>query len=245
MGYVFTFSDAKDYDQWMQQIQNRSMRGLENRLMAEMLKPVAGETVLDIGCGTGSHLLYLLNLGLDITGLDPSPYMLDMTSKKLGHRVDLYRGYAEDLPFEDNSFNHACLVFTLEFVDNPKKALEEAFRVTKDRVFIGVLNRYAFKGIQLRVAGIFKQIIFNRAQFFSIWELKSMIRTIAGDVPISWRTVCQFPTANSQLTSRIEALPLVQRCPLGAFVGILVTLVPRLKTRPLALKYRPKQQVTG
>ncbi len=245
MGYVYNFSDAKDYDQRMQQIQNRHRRELENRLMMEMLKPVPGETILDIGCGTGSNLLFLLKMGLDITGLDPSPYMLDIASKKMGHRADLYRDYAENLPFEDNSFNHACLVTTLEFVDNPRKALEEAFRVTKDRVFIGVLNRYAFKGIQLRVKGIFKQIIYNRAQFFSIWELKKLIRTIAGDVPVSWRTVCQFPMANSKFISRIEASPLVQRCPLGSFVGVLVTLIPRYKTRPLPLKYRTKQQVTG
>ena len=245
MGHVFNFSDANDYDQWMQQTQNRSMRELENCLMMEMLKPAPGETILDIGCGTGSNLLFLLKMGLDITGLDPSPYMLDIASRRIGHRSDLHRGYAENLPFEDNSFNHACLVTTLEFVDNPRKALEEAFRVTKDRVFIGVLNRYAFKGIQLRVKGIFKQIIFNRAQFFSIWELKKLIRNIAGDVPVSWRTICQFPTANSKLTSWTKVLPLVQRYPLGSFVGVLVTLIPRFKTRPLALKYRTKQQATG
>ena len=40
---------------------------------------------------------------------------------------------------------------TLEFVEDPKKAIEEVSRVTKDRIFIGVLNRYAIKGIQIRI----------------------------------------------------------------------------------------------
>lgn len=245
MGYVFNFSDANDYHCWMKQNQNRSRLELENRLMIQMLKPISGETVLDIGCGTGFHLNYFLKMGLEVTGLDPSPYMLDIAKKKMGHRVDLYREYAENMPFEDNSFNHACLVTTLEFVDNPRKALEETFRVTKDRVFIGVLNRYAFHGIQLRVKGMFKQTIYNRAQFFSIWELKRMIRSIAGNVPLTWRTVCQFPIANSSFLSRIEASPLVQRCPIGSFIGVLVTLIPRFKTRALPLKYRTKQQATS
>ena len=62
----------------------------------------------------------------------------------------------------------------------------------KDRVFIGVLNRYALKGIQRRVKGIFSPTIFNHAQFFSVWELKQMIRRIMGQVPVAWRTVCQL-----------------------------------------------------
>jgi ubiquinone/menaquinone biosynthesis C-methylase UbiE len=41
------------------------------------------------------------------------------------------------LPFDDNSFNHACLFTSLEFVDDPKKALAEAFRVAKDGCLSG------------------------------------------------------------------------------------------------------------
>ena len=35
------------------------------------------------------------------------PYMLDLAAKYLCNRVDLHRGVAEDMPFDDNSFNHA------------------------------------------------------------------------------------------------------------------------------------------
>jgi len=86
--------------------------------------------------------------------------------------VDLHRGFAEDLPFDDNSFNYACFITTLEFVDDPRKAIEEACRVAKDRIFIGVLNRYALKGIQLRLKGIFTKSIYNRAQFFQYLGIK-------------------------------------------------------------------------
>ncbi|MBT8352714.1 MAG: class I SAM-dependent methyltransferase, partial [Deltaproteobacteria bacterium] len=150
MGYVFDFNDAKTYERWFNTPQNRFVADLGSRLMVDMLSPMRGEALLDIGCGTGASLLPFIEKGLNVTGLDPSPYMLDIALENLGNRVDLYRGFAEDLPFDDNSFNFACLVTSLEFVDDPRKALEEACRVAKDRIFIGVLNKYAIKGIERR-----------------------------------------------------------------------------------------------
>lgn len=242
MGYVFDFNDANAYEHWFYKHRNRMAAELESRLMLSMLKPNPGELVLDIGCGIGSILPPLLDEGLQVTGIDPSPYMLDIILAQFNDRVDLYRGRAEDLPFDDNSFNHACFFSSLEFVDDPQKAIEEACRVAKDKVFIGVLNRYAIKGIQRRVQGIFNHTIFNKAEFFSVWQLKRMIKALIGPVPISWRTVCQFPNASGKFFINLEKSHLVQRCPFGTFAGLVVTLVPRLRTRPLALRYRPKRQ---
>jgi SAM-dependent methyltransferase len=241
MGYVFDFHDAKHYDDWLIKRKNRLAADLESRLMMGMLDPAKGESVLDIGCGTGASSIPLLDKGLDVTGIDPSPYMLDIMSATLGSRVSLYRGYAEDLPFDDNSFNHACLFTALEFVDDPRKALEEAFRVAKDRVFIGVLNRYALTGIGRRVKGIFTPTIYNRANFFSVWEIKSMARNLLGPVPVSWRTVCQFPGPWGSWMKQFEGSGIVQRFPFGTFAGMVVTLVPRFRTRPLAIRYQPKE----
>ena len=178
--------------------------------MLSMLDPVAGESVLDIGCGSGASSLPLLEKGLDVTGIDPSPYMLDILAESLGNRISLYRGVAEDLPFDDNSFNHACLFTSLEFVDDPVKALEEAFRVAKDRVFMGFLNRYALMGIGRRVQGIFTSTIYNRANFYSVWEIKSMVRRLMGTVPVTWRTVCQFPGPFNVWMKQIEGSNIVQ-----------------------------------
>ncbi len=240
MGHVFNFQEALTSEQWFQKPQNRSVFELEVQLMRDLLKPMRGESVLDIGCGIGACLQAFLDMGLQVTGLDPSTYMLDVAIKNLGNRVDLYRGYAEDLPFDDNSFTYACLFTTLEFVEDPQKALEEAFRVAKDRVFIGVLNRYAIKGIQRRVKGMFSPTIYNHAQFFSVWELKGIIRGILGSVPISWRTVCQLPSPGGQFVHSFEQNRIIQRCPFGAFAGMVISLIPRFRTRPLAMRYQTK-----
>jgi SAM-dependent methyltransferase len=240
MGYVFDFHDAQNYAESLLKQRNRCMLALENQLMLNLLQPAVGESVLDIGCGTGISLEPLLDCGLNTTGIDPSPYMLEIASDKLGQKADLYRGFAEDLPFDDNSFNHATFFTSLEFVDDPAKAIEEACRVAKDRVFIGFLNSYALKGIQRRLQGIFTPTIFNKARFFSVWELKTMVQKMAGPVPINWRTVLQLTNGNGKLTQAFEQSEIVQRFPFGAFAGLAVTLVPRFRTRPLTMRYRPK-----
>jgi len=58
-------------------------------------------------------------------------------------------------------------VYVEKFVENPKKALEEACRVAKDKIFLGVLNRYAIKGVQRRIKGVFTRTIYNQACFFN------------------------------------------------------------------------------
>jgi SAM-dependent methyltransferase len=237
MGHIFDFKEALAYEKWLDKPDTRQALDLELQLMRDMLRPTAGDSLLDIGCGTGACLGTFLELGLKVTGLDASTYALDIAFKKTGTRVDFYRGFAEDLPFDDNSFNHACLFTTLEFVDDPQKALAEAFRVAKDRVFIGVLNRYALKGVARRVKGIFNASIYNHARFFSVWELKHMIFNLLGQVPVSWRTVCQLPSPSGRIAESLDQSKWLQRCPFGAFAGMVITLVPTFRTRPLTARY--------
>ncbi len=99
MGYVFDFKDATDYEKWFFSSRNRIAADLETKLTFSMLNPVRGRSLLDIGCGTGARLEPLIKGGLDVCGLDPSPYVLDIAAAKLGNRVELYRGFGESLPF--------------------------------------------------------------------------------------------------------------------------------------------------
>ncbi len=244
MGYVFDFKDTRAYEDWLSDPKNRATLEHQTQLLLDLLRPFSGERLLDIGCGIGFHLSAFLKAKLLVTGLDPSPYMLDAARNRLGNRVDLHRGIAEDLPFEDNAFHYASLITTLEFVDHPQKALEEAFRVAKDRVILGILNRYALKGVKRRIKGMFSPSIYNRARFFSVWEIKRMTFSLLGEVPVSWRTACRFPVLGSRITGKIEASRVMQRCPFGAFAAVAVSLTPRFTTRLLPLEYGPKHSVT-
>lgn len=244
MGYVFDFKDAKRYESWFDDPQFRLSAELEGRLMLDMLRPAPGETALEIGVGTGRRLCALMEMGVNITGIDPSPYMLDIARKRLGRRADLHRGFGEDLPFDDNAFHYVIVSSTLEFADNPKAVLEEAFRTAKDRVFIGVMNRFAIQGIRRRVEGLFQDTIYSKARFFSVWEIKSFTRELLGDVPITWRTICHFPSSQGVITSRLERSDLVRKTPFGAFAGVVVTPAPHFRTRPMVLR-RSASPVNG
>jgi len=241
MGYVFDQRDSAVFEKERQDQRRMYIARLEGELMCDMLRPLPGETVLDIGCGIGTSLLTLLDKGLDVTGIDPSAYMLDVAYKQVRHRADLYHGFAEDLPFGDNSFNHAVFFASLEFVDDPLTALHEACRVARDKIFIGVMNRYAIKGIERRLKGVFSETIYNKARFFSVWELKAEIRNVMGNVPVQWKTVCHLPFAEGGVLHKIESVGLMKRFPFGAFAGVSALLVPRFRTRPLALKYAPSK----
>jgi len=247
MGYVFDIKAAREYDNWYQDPKNRFIADLEKHLMLRLLRPVRGERVLDIGCGTGRHLLMFLEMGLDVTGLDASPHMLDIARKKLGHRAELHQGLAEGLPFEDNSFDIATLITTLEFVDDVQRSLQEACRVAKDRIFLGVLNRYAIKGIERRLKGMFSESIYNRARFFSVWEAKQHIWQILGKTPLRWGTSLHLPAGFRKYTEHLEKWPLIHRSPFGGFIGMVVTLVPRYQTRNVPIGYvgRPKSATPG
>lgn len=241
MGYIFDYKDSVAYEKWYKIQCNKLVADHQARLLLNLLKPVPGDSIIDIGCGTGETLSYLISQnGLQLTGIDPSPYMLDFAREKISHKADLYRGFAEDLPFGDNSFNHACIITTLEFTDNPEKAIEEAARVAKDKLFIGALNKYAITGIKRRVAGIFEKTIYNRARFFSLWELKELIKSVLGDVPVSWRTIHLFPPDSGSIIHKLEKSTIIQKIPFGTFVGMVVTLIPRYRVLPLPLKYIKK-----
>jgi len=235
MGYIFDFKDAVEYEKALRRPQCRLVLEFEQNFFLKMLKPAPGETLLDIGCGTGANIPSMTDAGLLVTGIDPSPYMLNIARKKIKDGVSFHRGFAESLPFDDNSFNHACMITTLEFVEDTDRALEEACRVAKDSVFIGYLNRFALLGIWRRVNGIFNSTLYNHARFFSSWELKWRIRRLMGDIPVSSRTMGQFPVGKLKIMRRIESSDILQRCPFGAFGGIVAILVPRYRLRPLTL----------
>lgn len=250
MGYVYDYEDALACEQWLNSEVNRATLELESRLMREMIQPLCGKRLIDIGCGTGNSLLPFIGKGAYLTGVDPSPYMLDIAHARVGNRVDLHRAYAEDLPFDDNFFHYACLCLTLEFVDDPKKALAEACRVAKDGVFVGVLNKFALKTLERRIKGLFNPSIFNHARFFSIGDIKYLFRGLIGDVPIFWRTACQLPGRTRQFIYQLETSKVVQKVPFGMFAGIMALPVPRFRTTPLTLKVqsnpaKPASQVVS
>ena len=224
MKCAFDHRCAQHYDEWYQRPGGAQALKLERALIKRCLEPRSGERLLDIGSGTGIHLAWLNELGLQVTGLDASPYMLEQARSRLRGSADLHLGWAEHLPFEDDEFDLSTLINTLEFVENPEKALAEAFRVTRRRVVLGVLNKYALMAMHRRLKGLLEDTIYRQARFFSVWELKEMIRKILGPIPVGWGTVLFFPLTFMKVTRAVEDNPLFQQNPLGAFIVMQVDI---------------------
>jgi len=238
MGHIFDLKDANFYDAWFDKARQGYAFDLEMDLLIRMLSPHKGERLLDIGCGTGRSLEPLIPTGLHLTGVDPSPHMLDLARLRLDEKIDLHRGVAEALPFDDNSFDHAMLFTSLEFTERPAKAIEEACRVARNSVILGVFNSHAPLNIMRRIKGLFVSNFFSHARYFSIWELKLMLYGILGEIPLSYRTTLQFPWFSGPIAGFVERQPLVERSIFGTMIIMKIKPVPKFRTHPLCLRIK-------
>ncbi len=87
------------------------------------LLPEQGRGV-EIGVGTGR---FAAPLGIS-TGIEPSPAMGELAKKR---GVDVIRGVAEKLPFQDQEFEFALMVTTVCFLDDMDAAFSEVCRILK------------------------------------------------------------------------------------------------------------------
>lgn len=241
MGRVFDSAFARLYEEWLNSPEGISLDRLSTELIMRLLQPKKGERVLDIGCGTGNHLLIFYRMGLDVTGLDASSYMLDIARSRLGHRASLEVGRAEDLPFEDNEFDITTLIFTLEFLDDPLAALREAGRVTRDRIFVGVLNSLSIGCILKKLAALFHHSMFRGLHTFTLRELTGLVKRAYGEAPIKWGSVQMLPFLPVRHEGGIERSPLLQSQPYGTFLGLTCTMTYTLKTSYISVIEKSKK----
>lgn len=238
MGLIFDIRSATLYEAWCHSPQGRAMERLAEKFIINLLDPQPGERVLDVGCGAGNHLLFLSKLGLDITGIDASPYMISRARERLGKRCTLKTGIAEDLPFDDNEFDLAVLTNTLEFLDDPLPALREAGRVANRRVFIGVMNSLSWYCLFNKLQGLFRESLLNHVRFYNMWELKSHVRVAFGQVPIAWGSAQIWPPFLNRIGEIITDQWSLNHLPFGSFLGLAATVIYRMKTDSLPLKVR-------
>ena len=103
-----------------------------------------GKKVLDVACGRGASLFKAAEMvgSSDIIGVDFSMSMinelLDSARKKGFHDLRAMKMDAENLLFDDGSFDNVYCGLSLHFFSNPLLAIEEMHRVLKDKGKIGI-----------------------------------------------------------------------------------------------------------
>jgi SAM-dependent methyltransferase len=93
-----------------------------------------GARILDVGCGTGSLVQAMADLGggSEIVGIDPAQPFIDYCRKRFADpRVTFDRGNAIELPFPNDSFDHSLSLLVFQFIPQPGKAASEMRRVTR------------------------------------------------------------------------------------------------------------------
>ena len=133
----------EEYDPWYQTRRGAWIGGIEHRLLDELLTPRSGETVLDVGCGTGHFTRrFSDNAALDWTVGADTDFAAARFAAGRGKAAYLVAD-GQCLPFADRSFDLVISVTALCFMSDARHALLEMLRVALRRVALGLLNRHS------------------------------------------------------------------------------------------------------
>ncbi len=91
----------------------------------------SGQSVLDVGSGPGHIAGAISGMGCSASGIDFSDEMVEI-SKRNYPEANFQQGNAEELPFEDDSFDSAISNFVVHHLARPEKVFSEISRVLKE-----------------------------------------------------------------------------------------------------------------
>ncbi len=94
------------------------------------IKSRSPQNLLDLGCGEGRLIRMIAELGIHGTGLDPTEDLL-RAARIRDPEGSYVNGFAEKLPFEDDSFEMVTSVITIPDIEDIDLAVSEVVRVLK------------------------------------------------------------------------------------------------------------------
>lgn len=102
----------------------------------------AGMNVLDLGCGVG-ETMGLINQNfenLNISGIDSNPDFINICQSKPKSNFKFYQHDVYDLSFISEKFDFIYARFLFQHLVNPKKVLQEAFKILKPNGIMVILD---------------------------------------------------------------------------------------------------------
>lgn len=103
-------------------------------LVVERVGAGPGESLLDVATGSGNVAIPAALAGASVTGLDLTPKLLEVARRRAseaGVDVTFVEGDAEELPFEDASFDRVTSCFGVMFAPRQQLAASELVRVAR------------------------------------------------------------------------------------------------------------------
>jgi SAM-dependent methyltransferase len=194
----------EEYEQWF----SDNHFTFESELAAiHRVLPEKGKGI-EIGIGSG---IFAAPLGIT-DGIEPSKAM---RQKALERGLNVIDGVAENLPFEDKSYDFALMVTTICFVDDIKKSFAEAYRILRGNgtLIIGFVDKESQVG-QLYLSIKDENIFYKDATFYSTTEVYRALQGTGFIIMSTYQTVFSLP---AQINEIQEA---ERGCGRGSFVVI-------------------------
>ena len=156
---------SKEYDEWF--IENQDIYQAELNVIKSLIPSDASG--VEIGVGSGR---FALPLGIKI-GVEPSNKMAEISRKK---GIQVYEAVAEQLPFNNKTFDFALMVTTICFVDDLVKSFKEAYRVLKNDGFIivGFVDKESKLGKRYQLKKEASRF-YRNATFYSVNEVMDLL----------------------------------------------------------------------
>jgi len=125
--YLQSRKSLSDYFKW----RTRRVRPVVKKI--NKIKKLRGLNILEIGCGYGSLMALVNDLGANVIGTEASKESVEIAKKFLKGRkkVKVINVKDEKLDFQDSSFDVVVLFDVIEHVKNPEFMVKECIRVLK------------------------------------------------------------------------------------------------------------------
>ncbi|HOI29634.1 MAG TPA: class I SAM-dependent methyltransferase [Melioribacteraceae bacterium] len=158
---------TEEYEDWFSE--NETI--FQSELIALKQVVPVGRNGLEIGIGSG---IFAERLGIKF-GIDPSDRMLEYARKR---NLNVEKGFAESLPYPDSSFDIALFITSICFINNPDKALTEAYRILKScgELIIAFIDRDSLFGKSMEEQ-IEVSKFYRSANFYSADEIIKLIES--------------------------------------------------------------------
>ena len=115
----------------------------DRKQIIDLLELKGGEKVLEVGVGTGKNLEHYPE-NIELTGIDFTYGMLQIAKEKAGgyknRNIELLEMDAENMKFDDNTFDAVLESLVLCVAPNPEKILREIARVSKPGSKIAIFD---------------------------------------------------------------------------------------------------------
>ncbi len=202
--------DAAVYDGWYETERGRWIGTTEYAAARRLLSLEPGDTLLDVGCGTGWFTRRFAADGLVTTGLDPNPAWLAHARARSDASLRWVEGDARHLPFADDSFDGVVSIAALCFIEDERRAVAEILRVARRRFVIGWLNRASL---------LYRQKAGRGAYRGARWHTRAELQALFQGMPVTHLSFasCVFLPGGG-LSARLAERLLPPALPFGAML---------------------------